>query len=210
MAAKAAPPPTAIRGDDARSRILRAAFDAFAERGYAGTSTLEIATRAKVSKREVYAAFGSKQAMLVECIGYGVALMRQPLSLPPAHDRDSLLASLAGFGANFLRVLLGKHVVALYRLAIAEVERSPEVAETLDAAGRGGARKAFAEMLAQAQAANLIGGDPDIVTGRFFSILQGDWFLRSLLGVIALPSAQEIEARAKATAETLLVLFPPR
>lgn len=204
-----APPLTAIPGDDAKSRILRAAFDAFAERGYGGTSTLEIATRAKVSKREVYAAFGSKQAMLVECIGYGVALMRQPLSLPPAHDRESLIAVLAGFGANFLRVLLGKHVVALYRLAIAEVERSPEVAETLDAAGRGGARKAFGEMLAQAQAARLIGGDPDVVLARFFSILQGDWFLRSLLGVIAPPSAPEIEARAKATAEALLSLFPP-
>jgi AcrR family transcriptional regulator len=42
-----------------RERILRAAFLAFMEDGYAGTSTLDIATRAKVSKRDLYANFGS-------------------------------------------------------------------------------------------------------------------------------------------------------
>ena len=207
---RVAPTPAVATGEDSnRSRILGAAFDAFIERGYVGTSTLEIATRAKASKREVYAAFGSKQAMLVECIGYGVQRMRQPLTLPSAHDRESLIATLSAFGANFLHVLLGKPVVALYRLALVEVERSPEVARTLDDAGRGGARKAFAEMLTKAQDAKLIGGDPDIVAGRFFAILLGDWFMRSLLGVIAPPSAGEIETRAKATAEALLTLYPP-
>lgn len=208
--AGAAPAAAPHSGDSVRSRILGAAMDAFMERGYGGTSTLEIATRAKVSKREVYAAFGSKQAMLVECVGWGVQRMRQPLALPSAHDRQSLIATLAGFGANFLNVLLGKPVIALYRLALAEVERSPEIGQTLDEAGRGGARKAFAEMLAKAQASGLIGGDPETVTGRYFALLTGDWFLRSLMGVIAPPSAQEIKDRAQATAEALLTLFPPR
>src|ERR1700741_733004 len=48
-----------------RDRILAAAFSAFTERGFAETSTLEIATRARASKRELYALFGSKQDMLV-------------------------------------------------------------------------------------------------------------------------------------------------
>src|SRR3954470_21341885 len=43
-------------GEDSpvRDRILEAAFAAFRERGYATTSTLEIAQRARVSKRELY------------------------------------------------------------------------------------------------------------------------------------------------------------
>jgi AcrR family transcriptional regulator len=43
------------RSDSAvmRERILTAAFEAFHERGYAATSTLEIATRARVSKRDL-------------------------------------------------------------------------------------------------------------------------------------------------------------
>ncbi len=52
----------------ARDRIVGAAMRAFMELGYAAASTLEIATRAQVSKRELYALLGSKQAMLAACI----------------------------------------------------------------------------------------------------------------------------------------------
>src|SRR5438128_11356263 len=51
-----------------QERILGAAFKAFTQDGYAGTSTLEIARRAKVSKRDLYANFSSKYAVLVACI----------------------------------------------------------------------------------------------------------------------------------------------
>src|SRR5260370_11100197 len=48
----------------ARQRIVEAAFSAFMESGFAAASTLEIATPAPVSKRELYALVGSKQAIL--------------------------------------------------------------------------------------------------------------------------------------------------
>ena len=43
-------------------------MSAFMKSGYATTSTLEIATRARVSKRELYALVGNKQKMLIACI----------------------------------------------------------------------------------------------------------------------------------------------
>src|SRR2546429_5911023 len=54
-----------VEDPPARRRILEAAFSTFMERGYAETSTLEIATRARVSKRELYALVGSKQGVLM-------------------------------------------------------------------------------------------------------------------------------------------------
>src|SRR5262245_12662267 len=51
-----------------RRRILDAAFSAFMESGYAGASTLRIATRAHVSKRALYELVGNKQEMLAACI----------------------------------------------------------------------------------------------------------------------------------------------
>src|ERR1700704_3538696 len=54
-----------------RARILDAASAAFMKSGYARTSTLEIATRARVSKRELYALVGNKREMLIACIGEG-------------------------------------------------------------------------------------------------------------------------------------------
>ena len=44
-------------------RIIGAAFESFMGNGYAGTSMHEIARRAKVSKRDLYANFPSKQAL---------------------------------------------------------------------------------------------------------------------------------------------------
>src|SRR5207302_10278583 len=62
------PPVQTAEEKPARARILSAAFAAFTEHGFAKASTLEIATRAMVSKRELYALFGNKQQMLITCI----------------------------------------------------------------------------------------------------------------------------------------------
>src|SRR4051812_24622914 len=63
---KKVPAPAAALDDmpPRRRAILSAAFLVLMEQGYAGASTLEIATRAKVSKRELYAEFGSKRGIL--------------------------------------------------------------------------------------------------------------------------------------------------
>jgi len=62
--------PKSHQGDEsaARARILHAAFGAFVKNGYAAASMLAIATEARVSKRDLYALVGNKQAMLVACI----------------------------------------------------------------------------------------------------------------------------------------------
>src|ERR1700741_1249045 len=81
---------TASRGTTPRSsetsvrdRVLSAAFSAFMERGYERASTLDIATRAKVSKRELYTMFDDKHAMLAACIAERAERMRRPMTLPP-------------------------------------------------------------------------------------------------------------------------------
>src|SRR5579864_2222899 len=70
MATESMPKRRQASSDEAavRERILDAAFAAFMKSGYATTSTLEIATRARVSKRELYALVGNKQEMLIACI----------------------------------------------------------------------------------------------------------------------------------------------
>src|SRR5438477_13149921 len=68
----AKPPNTSqksIEESAVRQRILEAAFSAFMEGGYAATSTLQIASRAHVSKRALYELVGNKQEMLAACIG---------------------------------------------------------------------------------------------------------------------------------------------
>jgi AcrR family transcriptional regulator len=50
--------------DNDKRGSLRAAMETFREHGFAAATTLEIATRARVSKRELYALVGNKEQML--------------------------------------------------------------------------------------------------------------------------------------------------
>src|SRR5262252_6034463 len=86
-----------------RERILEAAFAAFMKNGYAATSTLEIATRASVSKRELYALVGNKQEMLIACISERAKRLDVPADLPELRDRETLAQVLASFGTKLVR-----------------------------------------------------------------------------------------------------------
>jgi Bacterial regulatory proteins, tetR family len=73
-----------------RERILAAAFATFMKSGYATASMLEIATRARVSKRELYALVGNKQEMLIACISERAKRFSVPSDLPVLRDRETL------------------------------------------------------------------------------------------------------------------------
>jgi AcrR family transcriptional regulator len=193
-------------GPTLRERILGAAFEAFVAQGYAGTSTLEVARRARVSKRDLYAQFGSKQAMLAACITARVTRMRRPLDLPVVSNLAALHATLLALGETLLREVSRPEVLAAYRLAILEAERAPEVAQTLDALGREGNRAALIGLLRGAQAAHLLRpGDVVEMADTFLALLwTGGLLTRLLLRVAAAPDDSEVAARARFAADHLM------
>jgi AcrR family transcriptional regulator len=197
----------AEREDELRRRIRRATFELLTKRGYAGTSTLEIATRAKVSKRELYTLFRDKHAILASCIAERVKAMQTPLQLPPVRDPAGLKKVLASFGATALRTLSHPAVSAMFRLAMTESERSPEVARTLDAIGRGPTSQVLIAFLSQAQSEGLLDRtEPSVMAEQFFALLWGGLRLRLLLRLEAPPNEEEIERRAQLATDAFLRL----
>jgi AcrR family transcriptional regulator len=61
-----------------RERVLAAAFTLFREHGFSSTSMLDIVTRARISKRDLYALFKNKHAVLAACISERAQQMRPP------------------------------------------------------------------------------------------------------------------------------------
>ena len=190
-----------------RRRILDAAYSAFTERGYAETSTLEIATRARVSKRELYALVGRKQDMLVACITERARRLRLP-DMPVPRDRETLAEVLAGSGTQLLCEVSDPTVIAVFRLAIAEAERAPEVAQALDSIGREASRAALKKMLAQARSSGLLSGDPAEMVRQFTALLWGDLMVSLLLRVADPPNPREIKLRARKATAAFLQLYP--
>jgi AcrR family transcriptional regulator len=192
-----------------QNRILGAAFKAFTEDGYAETSTLEIARRAKISKRDLYANFSSKHAVLVACIKSRAERMRLPPDLPTPRTPQMLASTLTSFASNLVREVSHPSVIATFRLAIAEATRSPEIAQALDVAGRDATRGALAELLASAQSTGLIGpGEPAAMAAQYLGLLWESLMVGLLLGVAAAPKPAEAERRAAKATAAFMQLHP--
>ncbi len=191
-----------------RERILEAAFAAFMKSGYATTSTLEIATRARVSKRELYALVGNKQEILIACISERAKRLDVPADLPVLRDRAILQQVLASFGTKLVREISDPTVIAVFRLAIAEAVQAPEVARALDSRGREASRAALRKIMAEAQASGLLTGRPAELAAQFAGLLWRDLIVSLLLGVAERPKPREIAGRARDAAAAFLQLHP--
>jgi AcrR family transcriptional regulator len=99
-------------GRSIRERVLEAAFTLFRKHGFCSTSMLDIVTRARVSKRDLYALFTNKHAVLAACISERAQRMRRPLdpTTPVPQTRDALATLLVELGVSILNMM-----IAIYR-----------------------------------------------------------------------------------------------
>jgi AcrR family transcriptional regulator len=191
---------------EARTRILDAAFDAFMKQGYAASSTLEIATRARVSKRELYALVGNKEAMLIACVSARAKRFQVPPDIPVPKDRETLRQVLTGFGTQLVTEITDPTVIAVFRLGIAEALNAPEVAQALDSNGREASRAALRKIMTAAEKLHLLKGDPAELAEQFGGLLWGNLMVSLLLGVAQRPNAQQLGARARAAVDAFMRL----
>jgi hypothetical protein len=110
-------------------------------------------------------------------------------------------------GVSILKTVCHPEVLTVFRLAIAESDRAPEIARTLDSNGREANQTALTELVRKAQARGLVlAGDPAVLAARYIAVLWGDLMIRLLMRVREAPTEREIEVRARAAMETLMAL----
>jgi AcrR family transcriptional regulator len=81
-----------VTAADTRERLLRAAADAFAERGYDGTRVADIAAAAGVSNGALYSHFGSKAELLVGALReHGRRMLAELFAADPDRSITDLL-----------------------------------------------------------------------------------------------------------------------
>jgi hypothetical protein len=112
---------------------------------------------------------------------------------------------LVEIGISILKTVCHPDALTVFRLAIAESDRAPEVARTLDNTGREANQKALSGLIRNAQSLGLIGaGDPALLTARYITVLWGDLLIRLLMRVREAPTQREMLARARAATEMLM------
>jgi TetR/AcrR family transcriptional regulator, regulator of cefoperazone and chloramphenicol sensitivity len=112
---------------DVRHRLLDAASEEFAEKGYEGATVREIVARAHANLNSVNYYFGSKQALYVEVMRHQVALSEaaHPLLVrePPAGDDPA--AALRAAVRRLVTFLLDPHSLLPRLYALELVNPSP-------------------------------------------------------------------------------------
>jgi AcrR family transcriptional regulator len=177
-------------------RILDAAYEAFMADGYSGTSTLKIATRARASKRELYALFGSKEEILRACIARRASRMRLPQTPSTPRNSAELEGTLTALGTRLIEEICHPTVVAMHSLAVAEAGRSPELGQALERV-REQIYANLSELIGRAQKAGLVqAGDAEDMGREFLMQLVSGLLIRLMQRVAQTPSPSEAKARA--------------
>jgi AcrR family transcriptional regulator len=187
---------------------MSAAFQTIAENGFSGSSTLDIASRARVSKRELYALFGNRDDILLACIVERATAVSDSLALPEAQTIGELTEVLRTFGYRLLKGTTRPDVITAFRFAVARSQDLPGAARAIDKHGRRASRAALSRLFEQAIANGLVKPvDIDRMVRTYFGLVWSDLQVGLLLGVSKAPSDPEIRALADEAAGTFIAIY---
>lgn len=165
------------------AQIVAAARELFLEQGYGTTSMDAVAKRAKVSKATLYAHFTGKEELFTaivscECDDYRSSVMAT------AVERTDVREGLTEIGERFLRLLVSPHVMAAFRMVIAESHRFPELGRAFYDNGPAKTIEQLAGYLKRCEARGQIRmPDATLAAEQFVGMIKVHIHLRRLLGI---------------------------
>lgn len=195
---------------DRRQEILDAAFHELMARGFAGTTMLAVARRARASKETVYALFGSKEKLFEALVHSRSDRMRAALIPATAGAATDPAGILTRFAIDFLELATDPGTIAVRRLAIAEAERSPELGRILDRAGRAPVRSSLIAYLNLARDAGRLAFDTaEEAATVFMSLILSHLMLPLLENLRPPPTPEAIRRHAGRSVALFMILFGP-
>lgn len=163
--------------EDVRRAILDATLRLYLERGYAGTSTDEVAALSSVSKQTIYRHFADKDDLVRAAIlGLIAAAEDQGAeSFDALAGSDDLERDLRAFARQHLIDVIQPDIMQVRRRIIADVDRFPDVAKAWYEAAPKRAQEKLAACFARLQERGLLRmADPFLAADQF------NWLILSI------------------------------
>jgi AcrR family transcriptional regulator len=196
-------PPKSDR-DERREGILKVAYAAFLNDGYAATSMSSIAAKVGGSKATLYNYFSSKEELFAAVIEEKCRDF-QELLFDAEVDTQDFRRALTRLVDKIVRRWLQDDNIATYRLITAETARFPELGRAFYMSGRHKGKQMLADYFARAQkAGDLTSADPMEMASLFLLLCKGELSLQKLWNVNPEPSEEDI---GRAVAQTVSVFF---
>lgn len=192
-----------IKSEIRRQAILDIATHAFIELGFNNTSMSEIASRLGGSKSTLYNYFSSKEDIFTAVMEASAttAIAQAFESLDVKQDVDVVLSR---FGVQYLSSVLSSDLLAIWRMAISESERS-DIGRRFYALGPQKGWMRLSEYLEKKMTQGiLLKSDPWICAMHLKGLIEAELFLVVALGVEAMPDEHTL-AQAVSRAVTVFL-----
>ena len=182
-----------------REALLRAAAEVFFEQGYAATSIDAIIERAGGSKRNIYNEFGNKQGLFSAIVKQNADRVLSTLVIEQTEGHD-LQATLTAFGRRLLDAYMSPTLIGIYRIAVTEANRFPDLVKSFYEQGPGRATSRLAEVLEAANKRGEIRADDCLrLAEHFVGMIRDNLHLQVVLGLRP-PLSKKEAAEAVASA----------
>jgi AcrR family transcriptional regulator len=187
-----------------RETLLEAAAAVFFEQGYAAASIDAIIERAGGSKRNIYNEFGSKEGLFLALITENADKVLSSLAIEEIEGPD-LRETLTAFGRRLMDGYMSPVLIGIYRMAVTEANRFPELVKSFYEQGPGRATFQLAGVLERAKKRGEIRVDDcHRVAGHFVGMIRDNLHLQVVLGLRPPPSAKEAKKAIDSAVEVFL------
>jgi AcrR family transcriptional regulator len=197
------------RAERKSEQVLDGARAVILARGFEGASVDDIAREAGVSKATMYRYYPDKSALFAAVMHRDCARQSEALHGIEADGRP-LEEILVELGQRYIAFVVSPLAQGMFRTAVAESERFPEVGRAFYESGLDRGRCWLAPLIAAAAARGEVAvDDPDLAAHRFFVLCQAEVFFKRLFGIVETYAPADIEARARDTAAAFLRMYRP-
>lgn len=202
----AASNPRAPTRDERRETILKVAREVFFEHGYRATSMSTIAARLGGSKGTLYNYFKNKEelfeAQVRERCGQAADRI---LEVSPEGEPAETLTRL---GEQYLQHLYSEETVQMFRILVAEAQRSPELARVFYEVGPARGQRGLQDYLQAAQARGCLHvADCALAAEQFLSLCKGRTHLQFLLNLIPPLKPEQIRLQIAQAVSAFMTLY---
>jgi len=195
-----------VKTEERRQAILDIAQTLFTQKGFTQTSMSEIAKQLGGSKATLYNYFKSKEeifaAVMEESAKKAVSSAFDDLS-----DNRPLQETLKKFGSGYLKFIMKPEILAIHNMALMEAGRSEIGRYFYESGPQKGWRKVQTFLDTQVEKGTLSNCDTWVAALQLKALLEAELLFPYRLGVIAMPSDQQINEATNRAILAFLTLY---
>ena len=196
--------------DKVREAIIQATLQLYLDKGYARTSTDEIAARSAVSKQTIYRHFSDKDDLVRAAILSLIAAAEDQgaESFDALAESDDIGRDLRVFARQHLRDVIQPDIMAMRRRIIAEVDRFPDVAKAWYAAAPSRGHEKLAASLVRLRERGLLRmDDPMLAAEQLNWLILSSPMNRAMFDAESVTDRSGHDAWAEAAVDTFLATY---